>query len=199
MEPLHFIAINLDHRTDRWNELMKAFPNRPIERFPGLTKESGLAGCRASHLAVIQLAKDRKLPWVAILEDDCEPYDSFEPVLAKILPLLWKHRSSWDIYNGGPIGLKSMYPIELPLLRIDVCTCLQCIIVHEGAYDAILKGPIPDVSVDDYYSRFRCVTSVTPLAYQRASMSDVNPGKMGGEKRLFDIAYKYASMFERKV
>lgn len=193
------IAINLDHRKDRWADTLKAFPNVSIERFPAIQLPAGVDGCRESHFAILRIAKERGYPWVAIMEDDCEPYPHFWKEYNEILPLLWKHRSDWDIFNSGTIALTSMNRIEYNLIKISRCICTQFIIINCGAYDKILReyGPLSDPSIDNYYSKFRIVTCAPPLTYQRASKSDVQTDYNVGDTNQFQIAYKKIMMFRK--
>jgi len=200
MNPPPIIAINLDHREDRWKETVSAFPKMNIERFSAIQTTPGIHGCRESHFAVLRLAKQRGYPWVAIMEDDCQPYPQFQTEYEAILPLLWKHRSSWDIFNSGPIGLTSMQPLDKNLIKISRCICIQFIIIHSEAYDTILENYDPsssDPSVDNYYSNFRIVTCAPPLTYQRNSKSDVQTGYSIGGSDQFHQAYKKIMMFRK--
>lgn len=64
--------INLDHRTDR-KELLEKELNElglPFERFSAIKDSFGAVGCSKSHLAVLNLAKERGYPRVMVLEDD---------------------------------------------------------------------------------------------------------------------------------
>jgi len=159
---------------------------------------SGADGCRESHFSIIRLAKERGYPWVAIMEDDCEPYPHFWKEYDAILHLLWKNREKWDIFNSGTIALTSMYRVELNLIKISRCICTQFIIIHSGAYDTILNGygPKSDPTVDNYYSNFRIVTCAPPLTYQRNSKSDVQTGYTIGDTQEFQKAYEKITMFK---
>jgi glycosyl transferase family 25 len=205
------IVINLDHRADRWAETIAAFPGMPLERFSSIKEPSGVDGCRKSHLAVVRVAKERNYPWVAIMEDDCMPYPHFQHEYNSILPLLWKHKSEWDIFNSGPINLKSMYRLEHNLVRVDTSTCIQFYIVNSTAYDGILEHVygVDHSEVDHYYEEkfihgvvphanaSRVVTCAPPLTYQRNSKSDIQIYYNIGETNEFNIAYKKIMMFCR--
>jgi GR25 family glycosyltransferase involved in LPS biosynthesis len=198
---LTVFCINLANRVDRWADFTAAFaPLKDIvsyERFDALRGETGVDGCRASHLAVIAEAKRRGLPWVGIMEDDCQPYDHFASVYPNILTTLWRQRGAWDIYNSGPVGLRSVMHLEYPIMKIDTCACAQFVIIPAHAYDVMLAhGASVTYAIDTLYEKYRVVTSVPPLTYQRPSISDINKGEMGGIREMFDRAAKYISMFK---
>ncbi len=69
--------INLKRRTDRREEFLKeckriGYPAWNIYRFEAIEEPHpmGYLGCTKSHLAVLKLAKENKLPCVFIAEDD---------------------------------------------------------------------------------------------------------------------------------
>jgi glycosyl transferase family 25 len=195
------IVINLDHRTDRWAETIAAFPDMPLERFSAIKEPSGVDGCRKSHLAVVRIAKERNYPWVAIMEDDCAPYPHFQHEYNSILPLLWKHRSEWDIFNSGPINLKSMYRFEGSLVRICNSVCVQFCIINSSVYDRILEHVegTDFISIDHYYKKFRIVTNAPPLTYQRNSKSDVQIYYNVGETNDFSKSYNRIMAFRPNI
>uniref|UniRef100_A0A6C0HJW4 Glycosyl transferase family 25 domain-containing protein n=1 Tax=viral metagenome TaxID=1070528 RepID=A0A6C0HJW4_9ZZZZ len=70
----HVVYINLDHRTDRWDqilaELAPHFPPEKVTRFSAIQRENGALGCTASHIAVIEMAKAAGWKNVLVVEDD---------------------------------------------------------------------------------------------------------------------------------
>jgi len=177
---LPLIAINLDRRADRWNTLVKAFPNHTIERFSAIELEGKhpADGCRESHLAALRLAKERNYPWVAILEDDCYPYENFDADLPGVLSFLWRNRAEWDIYNGGPVKAGSISKHSKNFLRIGDWISTHFLIIHSSAYDKILSTFNPlkdDQRIDAYYAtRFNTLASYPLIAYQAPSYSDLS-------------------------
>jgi hypothetical protein len=206
--PLSIYCINLDHRTDRWAHIQSAIRNTPIEhfvtRFPAISHLGGVNGCRESHFAVIRKAKLLGLPWVGIMEDDCAFYPHFSDMLPTVLDKLWLHRTKWDIFNSGPINIKSLFRIDAPLVRVDTCACTQFIIINGSAYDQILdsyKDGVSEAGVDLYYRDLcagRIVTCSPPLTYQINSPSDVQHGYTIGDTDEFQKAYQFLSIFARR-
>jgi GR25 family glycosyltransferase involved in LPS biosynthesis len=73
----HIIYINLEHRTDRREEIERELARMDLtdkaERFEATyIKEQGILGCTISHMEAIRLAKNRGYKNVLILEDDFE-------------------------------------------------------------------------------------------------------------------------------
>jgi len=69
------IYINLDHRTDRKDEIEKElykFNLTNFERFPAISHKNGAIGCSKSHLAIIKKAKENGYKNLIVLEDDFE-------------------------------------------------------------------------------------------------------------------------------
>lgn len=73
-EEIQALYINLDHRTDRKEEVEKELNEKNIkfERFPAIKNENGALGCSKSHLNVIKLAKERNYKQIIVFEDDFE-------------------------------------------------------------------------------------------------------------------------------
>ena len=76
MEHIHRIVyINLDHRTDRREEIEREcrqlrVPEKKLIRFSAIKHVHGAVGCSCSHIAVLKRARDEEWPNVMILEDD---------------------------------------------------------------------------------------------------------------------------------
>jgi GR25 family glycosyltransferase involved in LPS biosynthesis len=73
----HIIYINLEHRTDRREEIERELARMDLtdkaDRFEATyIKEQGILGCTISHMEAIRLAKNRGYKNVLILEDDFE-------------------------------------------------------------------------------------------------------------------------------
>jgi hypothetical protein len=66
------VYINLDRRTDRRSEMEQQLRDMGLsgERFSAIQTDPGFIGCAQSHLAVLELARDRGWDNVLVLEDD---------------------------------------------------------------------------------------------------------------------------------
>lgn len=68
----NIVYINLDRRTDRRLEMEQQLLEMGLsgERFAAIQTDPGVIGCAQSHLAVLELARDRGWDHVLVLEDD---------------------------------------------------------------------------------------------------------------------------------
>lgn len=69
-------CINLDERTDRWQHAQEEFKKAGIldkvQRFSAIRENDGRLGIIKSNLAIIKIAKEKKLKNVLIFEDDVQ-------------------------------------------------------------------------------------------------------------------------------
>ncbi len=89
--------INLEHRTDRNNHMIKQFKqlNWNATRIPAIKTPNGAIGCTLSHIKCLQIAINLNLDYIVILEDDiCFLNPSlFIQQLQKTLDTL----TNWDV------------------------------------------------------------------------------------------------------
>ena len=171
------LVINLEERKDRWVAIQNAFQSWrvPLERVDAVRMKPGWKGCTLSHKKCIQIAKDRKYPWVLILEDDCVPEPDCHQRFKELLPSLWARRNEWDLFNGGISFLWEARVVQEtpPLLKVSGWAT-QFIMVHEGSYDHLLEALNEDVKVDVYYTDHeRTYCTVPHLAKQAPGISDI--------------------------
>jgi GR25 family glycosyltransferase involved in LPS biosynthesis len=69
-------CINLDTRIDRWNHAQEEFKKADIldrvQRFSAIKEDDGRVGVIKSNLAIVKIAKEKKLKNVLVFEDDFE-------------------------------------------------------------------------------------------------------------------------------
>ena len=67
-------CINLDTRTDRWEHAQEEFKKADIldrvQRFSAIKEDDGRVGIIKSNLAIVKMAKQKKLKNVLVFEDD---------------------------------------------------------------------------------------------------------------------------------
>jgi GR25 family glycosyltransferase involved in LPS biosynthesis len=200
--PSHFpttVVINLDDRTDRWKEVQEEFSSWPVpvERVSAVRMKPGWKGCSASHLKCVRLAKERGLPWILILEDDCVLRPDAARRFTDLLPVLWATRDHWDIFNGGVTAVKKHERISYnPPLYEVYGYAANFYLVHAGSYDQILDGHPTNPAtfkdpIDVYYADTCRIWTTTPyLAAQRPGPSDINESHKKGVS-------DYTSVFEQ--
>ena len=168
-------CINLDDRPERWEETKAAFKGTEIvpKRFSGIRHTEGWRGCGASHVAVAREAMRKGLPWVLVLEDDCDPAADFTERWPVVKDALWAV-DSWDIFLGGPTFVQGPAEPLGPLTRIEGAYALHFYVLRASAYEkALAWNPDRHGPIDVYYSdQYRIVITQPLLAVQRRSISD---------------------------
>lgn len=185
-------VINLDSRPDRWEAISarcSATGMNPV-RLSAIRAAEGWIGCGRSHQECVRRAKELGLPWVLILEDDCEFDAQSIDHFRFLLPRLWQIRGSWDRFSGGPhFGDGPLSP-DLSLVDNDFHLFSFCglathfDLINANAYDAVLDwDPQRDRPIDVFYlmaakrenATVRSICSYPGIASQTVSPSDVTP------------------------
>ncbi len=176
MEYPNTLVINLDKRQDRWNEIQNIFREwPPLERVSAVEDYPGWKGCAKSHIKCIRLAKERRYPWVLILEDDCLVKPDSLNRFREILPVLWERRSEWDIFLGGCTSVKNIKLIEAnPVLFSITGRTAHFCLINIKAYDKILIGYDFTKDIDVFYEESMRLCCTFPyIAVQKAGKSDI--------------------------
>ena len=168
----------MDERKEKWEATQAAFKGTGIEprRFSGIRHAEGWKGCGMSHVAIVREAMRLGLPWVLVIEDDCQPAADFTTKWPTVQNALWDERGSWDIFLGGPTYAQG--PVEMHgehLIGIGGGFATHFYVLQAIAYErAIAWNPDRHGPIDVYYSnQFRIVTTLPLLAFQRPSESDI--------------------------
>jgi glycosyl transferase family 25 len=176
MEILTYI-INLKHRTDRHQHIVKEITKLEISKFQiveAVQSDISWKGCFQSHIKCIQLAKENKLPYVLILEDDAIFTDNAIELLEKAF--LEVQTMEWDMLFLGANLLSQAKPISDILLKLQGAYAAHAYIIHERFYDTILNLPLT-CEIDIHYSNLMMNHNVymcrPMIAYQLPSYSDL--------------------------
>lgn len=140
--------INLDTRKDRWNlvtkEVAKSKIINPI-RFDAIKHKFGENGCALSHMSLIEKAKNEKMPYIIVWEDDTEIRSPcFDETFLRIMDFL-KNNNMWDVFNGNPANMnhknkqniKVIYPFPV-MVSYEFATSTNFMIYSERSYDKML-------------------------------------------------------------
>lgn len=190
------VCLNLDYRTDRWQESQTEFDQLGIsvERIPAIKHPHGPYGCSLSHLTAIRKYKD--LDNLLIFEDDaCLKGDvSYLPAAFAALPANWH-----VLYLGGLV-----FPEEINSDRVGYhlhiaknVVCCHAYVLSRAGMAKLLQEFGPMVSagsrtpIDEYLRSVVQPTGkafiVTPMLFdQRPSYSD-NTKEPAGAHNLFSI------------
>lgn len=175
-------VINLDERKDRWLAIQKMCRQCGInpERISAVKRKPGWHGCGLSHVKCAKLAKERNLPWVIVLEDDCifsiEQWNHFK----SLLPFLWENRDKWKYFNGGPTFIHNieLFNKEHKLVRGN-SQCAHFILYTDKAYDKIIEWKPTDNEKEDacdlwFSHAFKPISAYPIIAQQIPNYSDIN-------------------------
>ena len=167
-------CINLKRRKDRKKKMLKQFKKykMDVEFFTAkLHKDGGVKGCLDSHLQVIKMAKEKKLPYVMILEDDLQ----FNQNLHKLpeFPLDWKM-----LYLGGTLT-SNIGESNDPWVLMRDCWTTCGYILHSSLFDKVIHDlETYNEEVDRYYVEniqhdYPCYLVNPFLVQQRNDYSDI--------------------------
>ena len=175
-------CINLDERTDRWEQAQKEFIKLGIvdvERFSAVRHEKGAIGCRESHLKIIKKVKELGLRNVLIFEDDVlvleEAINSVEKSLDELNTL------EWDLfYFGATIdpNVGRLTKISDNLVKTNFAYTTHAYAVNGVIFDLILdQAPLHGI-IDVFYCRYIVPRGnsyiINPmLCIQQESYSDI--------------------------
>lgn len=171
------LVINLKKRKDRWKQISKQLDEWkvPYERVEAIEQKIGWIGCNKSHMKCIEIAKERNYPWVLVLEDDCFLQPKSKERFEELLPILWRRRDEWDIFNGGGSYIFKAKRIQENPTLIDFSAYAAHFILHQKRnYDRILKEA-PHKRLDVYYrDRLHQWSTYPHLATQRTGFSNLS-------------------------
>jgi glycosyl transferase family 25 len=132
--------INLDHRTDRREELEAELAKVGIthyERFPAIRRNPGIIGCGLSHLAVLKLARSRGYRNVLIFEDDFEFLVDRE-TFWKYMEDLFLEVKSYDVIMLA-YAIDKSEPFSLLAKKVLEGQTASGYIVHSRFYDTLIE------------------------------------------------------------
>jgi len=184
-------VINLDERPDRFDTITINFDNAPfiLERFSAIRHNIGWKGCGLSHMALAQIAKDKGMPSILIMEDDCKPSNDFNTTWPLIKNWLDSNKNKWDIYVGGTtyyeIINKSSDTIK-PICKLHSniklyytkLLCLHFYYLNSSAYNKFLEWKMnaeKNGAVDMWPNiiNMKIVTSTPFIATQNEGYSNI--------------------------
>ena len=176
------VYINLDHRTDRKEqitEVLKDIPSEKIMRFNAIKHQHGGIGCTSSHIAVLEMAIKEGWKNVLVIEDDAM-WSNFEigyPILEQLV------QQSYDVIVLGAVFAKHTN------YKLKSCQTTTAYIVNQSYYSTLLQnfkdglqgflstGQYHNYALDQYWKRIQPLHNwyaVLPsLLIQRPGYSDI--------------------------
>lgn len=133
-------CINLEKRKDRLESIKKQFDKIAdvLVRVEGIDTKSSY-GCGLSHLKCIQLAKEKNLDYILVIEDDCIFKKGAKKILIDAIKRLG---NDWDILLGGIscfFNQNIKFKNKLNLFKVyDFCGFF-CTVYNKRCYDKMLE------------------------------------------------------------
>ena len=135
--------INLTQRTDRCSHVKKELQKMNIEgeRFSAIKTSNGAIGCTLSHIKCIELAKEKKYPYVFICEDDITFLNPNE--LKEKINKFGNTEELMNIFDVLIIGGNNCPPYRIITdfcIQISNCQTTTGYIVSNRYYDTLLSN-----------------------------------------------------------
>jgi hypothetical protein len=134
------LYINLEDRTDRLLNVQNELKKIGVEgkKFNAIKTKEGAVGCTLSHIKCLETAKENKLPYVFICEDDI--HFTNPNLLMENLDRFSKSGINWDVIviggNNAP-PYKKISDFCIQVLNIQTTTGY---IVREHYYDSLIRN-----------------------------------------------------------
>jgi GR25 family glycosyltransferase involved in LPS biosynthesis len=150
-------CINLDERTDRWEQAKKEFDKLGIsnvKRFSAIKHEKGAIGCRESHLNIIQEAKNLGLKNILVFEDDVLVIENHLNEIENTLNEL--KNIEWELFYFGAtvdpnVGKLTKETNNLVLTNFAYTT--HAYAINNSIFDFILSEAPFHPIIDVFYCR----------------------------------------------
>jgi GR25 family glycosyltransferase involved in LPS biosynthesis len=186
-------CINLERRTDRWEECLdefskhnlevkryNAFDGNNLEPVPGLN--GGQVGAIYSHRGILEYARNCKLDNILVLEDDVK-FD--ENINQKFYDIFEGIPNDWDVilFGGNHVGNNpwskgNLIEISENVFKVTYSLALHCYAVKNTVYDLAIDAlskmnNTNDALFAEIQSQINCYIIRPHLAWQRPSYSDL--------------------------
>jgi GR25 family glycosyltransferase involved in LPS biosynthesis len=143
----NILYINLDYRVDRLLQINNEFKNKLNiesltklpERFPAIKHDNGAIGCTLSHIKCLELALERKYPYVFICEDDIE-FLNPKHFLSAIQEFERNPPKDWNVFivSGNIVPPYRQY--NKTCINIFDCQTTTGYITHYKYYETLIKN-----------------------------------------------------------
>ncbi len=182
-EKIDLYVINLDERSDRWENIIKTFsdPFFNLIRVKAFKENQGWIGCFKSHIECIRIAKNSGLKNILVIEDDCIPYSDIETFKTRIKTIkeFLDRISIWDIYLGGTVHIvpdtyKNIITYKNEkFVEFNKAYATHLICYNSRVYDYFLSIQ-PVLPIDEiWHNKCKAIVSVPFIARQLPGYSDI--------------------------
>jgi glycosyl transferase family 25 len=159
----HVVYINLDRRVDRRveieKELSQYFPIEKIQRFSAIYNDHGGIGCTRSHIAVLEMAKEKGWKNYLVVEDDAifTNFGNSYPILERLV------QNKYDVIVLGAVVQK----LDMSNYKLYSGHTTTAYLVNNHYYDTLLSnfkeglngflltGQYHTYAIDQYWKRLQ--------------------------------------------
>ncbi len=202
----HGVYINLDTRTDRKqqveHELKQVKLSHVVKRFNAVRAKDGRIGCTLSHLKCLEIAKERELPHLLIVEDDIQ---FLEPhVFTRQLNRFLKSGTKWDVILLAGNNVPPYVRVDESAVKVGHCQTTTGYIVNQHYYDKLITNIREGVgklfqnpqnhatfAIDKYWIQLQKRDKwflITPLTVtQREGFSDIEQRNLNYTSLMIDL------------
>lgn len=196
----HVFYINLKHRVDRMHRAETQFKAMSVtaERVDAIECRNGAIGCALSHIKCIEIAKERRLPYACICEDDIlflNPEQTKQSI-----SLILNGTVQWDIILLGANIAPPYLKLTNQCMTVRNAQTTTGYIIKQAYYDTLLQNIRTGISgmllyqnpriyaIDIYWKKLQKLDKwiiVIPLAVvQRPDYSDIEHREVNYTKHM---------------
>jgi len=135
--------INLEHRTDRKEHVENQLTSiglKTYERFNAIKMANGAIGCSMSHLRILQLALDKNMDHILIVEDDIT-FLNPQLFIEQFNKCITKLDNKWDVILFAGNNVPPYTAIDDSCIQVTRCQTTTGYLVN-GHYIKILMNNI---------------------------------------------------------
>jgi GR25 family glycosyltransferase involved in LPS biosynthesis len=198
--------INLDSRTDRRTLIEKEIScvGFPHERFPAITYDPPQIGCSMSHLRCLEIAKERNLPSVLIVEDDLVWTKKSHEIRAALESLEHLEYNVAVLAPSFTAGSEAMRVNDM-FVTGTTCQTTPAYICKQEYYDTLIENfkeaielfkagkGYDEYAIDQHWKRLQkkgWVFAYPILGKQRADYSDITKTEQNYDSEYYSAELK---------
>jgi len=195
-------VINLIHRTDRMENIIKRFPELNIIRVDGIqlpadgTIKPNVMGLGMTHMKLLKECHQKGIKTVLIFEDDCLPEEGWYENWVKIKTYLDNNLDKWEVFNGGIFNMFNMeylYNIDnINILTGEIGGGTHFLYLNLNAFDKFMTWKDEEIDIQFYNTKkFNFICCFPFLAIQDDGYSDIVKQERKWSGSMFHNKLKY--------
>lgn len=190
-------CINLDRRTDRWQEATLLFErfNVRVQRISGMEDQKPWNGLRNTVIRIFENSIRQGYESILIFEDDIDWGEDFEERLNSCWEFL---PEDWDMFYFSAAHQQWPKQYNEKLFKLSWSTAAHAIAFKSKCFEKVLSAlKENEDAIDVIYSKLQptlnAYACIDPIAWQRRSFSDIE-GEEKWYPYLKDVNFYYRYM-----